>query len=237
MVSMAEEVKWSNQSEASIIQTGGNTNLETYNLKTDVSRKKGKRIYSAGGHYTLGVSKTEDDNGDEIRTETARNWDARLKYEQELSIKGNGYAGVQYEGDTFSGFEQRDNYDIGGKYKMHEGDDFNTFFELGYRYTIERTTTRNEDDEDEFHDHKGRVFWELNHKVREGLSYRFWTEYIYNFTRTEDYLINFEPSMAFTLTSIFSIKLAYKGMYDNDPAIDGNKYLDWTYTTSLIAVF
>ena len=237
-ISIAQESKWANESEISIIQTGGNTNLETYNFNSDISLKKAKRTYSAGGHYTLGTSKTTDSTtGTETKIETARNWDGHAKYQQVLSKKVSGFFAIQYEGDEFSGYKQRENYDVGAKYNLHEADDYNSFFEFGYRYTTERTTTRNTDNEDVFNDNKGRLYYEVNHKVKSGLSYKFWTEYIKNFTRSEDYLINFEPSMAFTLSEVFSVKIAYKGMYDNEPAVEGNKYLDWTYTTSLIAVF
>jgi len=238
-IAMAQDKKWSNESELSIVQAGGNTSLETYNLKTESSLKKTKRVYSLGGHYTLGNGEVVDqtDSTKKVKEETARNWDAHARYEQILSETFDGFFGVMYEGNEFSGFKQRENYDLGGKYKLHTGDDFNSFFELGFRYTTERALVRDVNNEDTFNDYKGRLYYELNHAVHSGLSYKFWTEYVKNFTRSEDYLINFEPSMAFTINSSFSLKLAYKGMYDNQPATVGNKYLDWAYTTSLLAKF
>jgi putative salt-induced outer membrane protein len=238
-MALAQDSKWSNESELSLIQTGGNTSLETYNLKTESSLKVDKSVYSFGGHYTLGSSEVEDSN-DPTKTErkeTARNWDIHGKYERVLSQKVNGFFAVMYEGNEFSGYKQRENFDFGGKYKTHETENFNSFFELGLRYTIESSLERDEDNEDVFKDTKGRTYYELNHKLNSGLSYKFWAEYISNFTRDENYLINFEPSVAFTLSDKFSLKLSYKGMYDNNPSTEGNEYLDWTYTTSLLAKF
>jgi bisphosphoglycerate-independent phosphoglycerate mutase (AlkP superfamily) len=236
---IAQDSTWSNESELSVVQTGGNTSLETYNLKTQISLKSDKRIYSAGGHYTLGAGEVEDQNDStqKIKQETARNWDAHVKYEQVLSRKINGLFAVMYEGDEFSGYKQRENYDLGAKYKIHQEDEFTSFVELGLRLTTERTLVRNTDDKDVFNDNKGRVFYEFKKDSKTGLSYKFWTEYIKNFTRSDDYLINFEPSIAFTLSNTFSIKMAYKGMYDNEPAADGNEYMDWQYTTALLAKF
>ena len=236
--------EWSNESELSLLQTGGNTELETYNLKTQSTLKQEKRSYSLGGHYTLGSSEVEDpdDSTKTVRETTARNWDVNGKYEQVLSKKTNAFVAVKYEGDEFAGISQRENYDLGAKYKFTEKKEYNSFFELGYRFTVERTLERNEDDEDRFEDNKGRAYYELNRIVRAGFSYKFWVEYIYNFTRTEDYLINFEPSIAFSLNETFSVKLAYKGMYDNDPAAAANgqdrlETFDWIYTTALLAKF
>jgi putative salt-induced outer membrane protein YdiY len=236
---IGQESKWSNESELSIVQTGGNTSLETYNLKTQSSLKRDKRIYSAGGHYTLGAGEVEDKNDStkKVKEETARNWDAHAKYEQVLSHKINGLFAIMFEGDEFSGYKQRENYDLGLKYKIDQGEQFSSFFELGFRFTTERTLNRDTDNEDVFNDNKGRLYYELKKDSKTGLSYKFGTEYIKNFTRSEDYLVNFEPSIAFTLTDTFSVKMAYKGMYDNEPAIEGNEYMDWQYTTALLAKF
>lgn len=239
LVVFAQDSNWSNESELSIVQTGGNTSLETYNVKSESSLKKDKRIYSAGGHYTLGAGEVEDQNDStkKVKEETARNWDAHFKYEQVLSKKVNGLFAIMYEGDEFSGYKQRENYDLGAKYKINQSDEFSSFVELSLRFTTERTLIRNTDDEDVFNDNKGRFFYEFKKDANTGLSYRLWAEYIKNFTRSDDYLVNFEPSVAFTLSNTFSIKMAYKGMYDNEPATEGNKYMDWQYTTSLLAKF
>lgn len=236
---LAQNSKWSTETELSTVQTGGNTELQTYNLNTESELKTEKRVYSFGGHYTLGTGQVEDPN-DSTKTvteETARNWDVHAKYEQVLSKKFNGFIKTMYEGNEFAGIKQRENADLGAKYKIHEMDDFQSSIGLGYRQTIEKTTVRNDDGDDVFNDQKGRFFYQLNHKIKEGLSYKFWTEYIYNFTRPEDYLINFEPSVSFAINNTFSFKTSYRGMYDNDPAVGVEDYLDWTYTNSIIAKF
>ncbi|MBA2405049.1 MAG: DUF481 domain-containing protein, partial [Bdellovibrionales bacterium] len=67
--------------------------------------------------------------------------------------------------------------------------------------------------------------------------YRLWAEYVPNFTNSDDYLVNYEASAMAIMTSMLSLKVAYKGLYDDDPAIEGNKNYDYTYTTSLVAKF
>jgi putative salt-induced outer membrane protein len=230
-----------NESELSLIQTGGNSSVETYNLKTESNLKKEKKSYSFGGHYTLGSSEQTDTNGDKEKIESARNWDFHTRYEQDMSEKFSGFFGLQYEGDEFSGYKQRENIDLGAKYIITKTDKVNSFTELGARYTIERKVLRDDDNEDVFNYTKARLYYEFARKSSESFSYKFWAEYIPNFTESKDYLISFEPSINYVLSNTFSLKTAYKGVYDNEPALDAaknrNEYLDYTFTTSIIAKF
>jgi len=230
-----------NETEISLLQSGGNSVVETYNSKTEFTLKKEKRVYSFGGHYTLSSSEKIDDSGEKETVESARNWDAHARYEQELSKHINGFSALQYQGDEFSGYKQRQNIDFGGKYIFKKTDQINSFIELGLRYTVEKTTKRDEDDEDEFNYSKGRLYYEFSNKVSNALFYKFWVEYIPNFSESEDYLLSAEPSLSFVLSETFSLKTGYKGIYDNQPALNDagekNKYLDYIFTTSLIAKF
>ena len=228
-----EKVK--NESELTFIQTGGNSNVESYNLKTATSILTQDYTFSLSGHYFLSTYEKEDENGSLQDIESARNWDIALKGERNLSKRFNAFSQVQFEGDKFSGYTQRDNYDIGGKYKIITTDKENLFVELGYRYTVERKAEPAEDEDSIKYDNKGRLYAEYDKKISEALSSKFWIEYLPNFTEEEDYIISFEPSLSVLLNNIFSLKMAYKGIYDNQPNIEGNKYLDFNYTTSLIA--
>ena len=236
-ISLAAQAEWKNQSELAVIKTGGNSELETYNLKTESTLEQGKRTYSFGGHYTLGTSVSEDEDGEEVKEESARNWDVHGKYTQELTKMTSGFIGIMYEGDEFAGYERRDNYDLGGKYKFVDTKKTKSFATLAYRYTKEKTIENEDGEQETFNDNKGVLYYELKRNVREGFDYKFWIEYVYNFTRTEDYLINLEPSLAFALNETFSVKLAYKYMYDNEPATEETEMVDYVYTTALLANF
>lgn len=240
-ICLSQESEFKNESEVSLIQTGGNSSVETYNAKTHFSLKKKKRSYSFGGHYTYGSTEQVNTNGEKENIISARNWDAHTRYEQELNKDLSGFTGLQFEGDEFSGYNQRENIDIGAKHIFLKTDKALFFAELGARYTVERKTTRDKDNEDVFNYSKGRLFLEYSKKTSETFSYKFWAEYLPNFTENDDYLINFEPSIAYILSSTFSLKTAYKGIYDNAPSIDDagerKEYLDFTFTTSIIAKF
>ncbi|MBT4789956.1 MAG: DUF481 domain-containing protein [Halobacteriovoraceae bacterium] len=232
------ESKFSNESEVSLIQTGGNSSVETYNAKTKSTWEADKSIYVLAGHYTLGTSENKVDNTNETeKVESARNWDAQFRYEQVLTNVLNGFLAVQYEGDEFSGFKQRENLDVGAKYFITKTEKTNSFTEFGARYTIEKKLVRDDDNKDILNYTKARLYYEIAHKKSSTLSYKFWIEYLPNFTESEDYLITYEPSIAYVLSDTFSLKTAYKAVYDNKPNVDGNDNTDYTFTTSVIAKF
>lgn len=213
-----------NESELAIIQTGGNSELQTTNAKTTNIWKMDRRQYRFGGHYIYGETK---------EAVSARNWDINGKFEQEVSPHVSYYLGEVLEGNRFTGIKTRYNSDAGLKYFFIKTDLKNYFAELGYRYAIEDRY----DPEPNTYDNKARLYNELNHKVSETVQYKFWLEYIPNFTEGSDYLVNGEASITTILNSIFSLKVAYLGMYDNLPAQDGFKNYDYTTTTSLVAKF
>jgi putative salt-induced outer membrane protein len=232
------QTKFNNETELALIQTGGNSSVETFNTKTASKWINEKRTYIFSGHYTLGSSESVDETtGDKEKVESAKNWDVLARYEQGLSQNVSSFLSLQVEGDTFSGYKQRDNLDLGAKYILSKTDSINSFAELGARYTIEKKTVRNEDDEDVLNYTKARLYYEIAIKSTEALSYKFWAEYIPNFTESDDYQITYEPSLSFSLSKTFSLKTAYKAVYDNQPNVDGYEYTDYTLTTSVLANF
>lgn len=223
-----------NQTELAIIQSGGNSNTETYNLKTATDYTKNKLTYKLGGHYTLGVSETVDDQGNKKKSETTRNWDFLNRADYSLTSNKSLYSQILIEGDKFSGFNQRDNYGFGALFKHIHTDKITFESELGYRYSVERLTSKNADGKDLTYTNKARVFLKYARTPKENIKMDFWVEYLRDFSDKDDYIINFSPSLSLTMTSMFALKLSYKGTYDNAPAVKGNEYLDYQYTTSLI---
>ncbi|HXH31804.1 MAG TPA: DUF481 domain-containing protein [Bacteriovoracaceae bacterium] len=216
--------QYTNESELSSIRTGGNSEVLTTNTKTLNTYLWNLNQLRMGGHYTYGEANTDV---------SARNWDINSRYERELSPRVSAVVGEVVEGNRFIGIKSRYNSDLGLKYYSLKTDLKNFFTELSYRYSVE----------DRFaplpnsYDNKGRFYNEYNHKYSETLQYRFWLEIIPNFTDSRDYLVNGEASLTTILTSMFSLKLAYLGMYDNRPAFEGFENYDFTTSTSLVAKF
>lgn len=172
--------KVKNESELSFIQIGGNSNVENYNVSTKTQLTEDKFIYTLGGSYFLSLYESTDEDGDTVDVESARNWIASLKLERDLNKRVNIFTQVLMEGDKFSGFTQRDNYDLGAKYKIIQTDKNQFFFELGYRYSVERLVEKNDDNESILYANKARLFIEYNKDRSKSLSYKTWIEYLAN---------------------------------------------------------
>lgn len=213
---------WSHESEASIIQVDGTSQSESYAAKQKTTYKDAPNVYSISGRYLQSKA-----NG----VESARAWDSFFRYERELSELWSVFAQYGAESDIYSGYVQRDSADLGGKYYVIKTDPEKLFAELGYRYMHTRTV-----DHESKYDSLGRLYVEWSKKASDTVSFKFWVEYLPNFTRNRAYLINGEPSVQVMLNSILSLKVAYLVKYQNEPP-DAAKHTDRTLTTSLVAKF
>jgi len=224
LASLNAFAQFKNETELGLLQSGGNSDIQTNNAKTASNYKWDMNTINFGGHYTYG------ETSDAV---TARNWDLTTSYERQVSDKLSLLLGEVIEGNRFIGIKSRYNSDIGVKYFYMKDDKRIFFTELGYRYSIE---DRYEPLENTY-DNKARLYNEFSHVFSETTQYKFWLEYVPNFTDGKDYLINGEASLTAILNSTFSLKVAYKGMYDNQPAFAGFKNYDFLTTTALVAKF
>jgi len=216
--------KLSNESEVSMVTTGGNSELKAYNSKTVNKLPLDQHLLAFGGHYTYGEA---------ARSLSARNWDFNTRDEYTLSKNIALTFGQVTEGNTFQGFKTRYNLDLGSKYYFLKNDQKNLSLEVSYRYSIEdRIQPANN-----LYAHKARVYTEWSHQVESYLTYGAWLEYIPNFSVGKDFLLNGETSITTILNSRFSLKVGYKGMYRGKPAVAGLKNYDFQTTTSLVAKF
>lgn len=211
-------------SEGSSIVTGGNTDLKTYLLKTENKWTRDKNVFSLNGLYTYGES-------DDVRS--AERWHIGLRYDRILNERLNVFLGELIEANRFAGFSRRFNTDAGVKIKFVKTEKTESFAEVGLRYTIEK---RRDESLADLKDTKGRAYYEIKRKFSDSMNGRFWIEFLPNFSNSDDYLINFEPSLSVAMNQNFSLKFAFLWNYDNEPA-PGNGKHDYAYTTGIIANF
>lgn len=224
LLSLNTKAQFTSEDTATINITGGNTDLKTYALQSLNTYEWSKHSAKLSGAYNYGES-------DKVRS--SENWNLGLRYSLLLSKKVSVYLGELLEADRFAGIKKRYNTDLGSKYTFIENDSMNLFCELGYRYTVEKSTNTSTKDKK---DSKGRAYLETSKNFKKDLIGKFWLEYLPNFSQTDDYLINLEPSITMALSSIFSMKSAYHWKYNNAPNTGIGKH-DYTYTLSLITKF
>lgn len=216
---------FSHESTLSLLNSGGNSDLQTYNFDTENIWRFRVHKINLSGHYTYGKSQG---------VESARNWSGGLRYDYFFTPQFSGLIGEQIEGDKFQGVDVRYNTDLGVSYLFFENKNSGLKGEVGYRYTYEKSIIE-EDGSENYQ--KGRTYLEYRYTFAPHLSARLWVEYLPNFSESSDYTIRFSPSLRVVLSSLFSLSLSYQGNYDNEPAVAGRKKYDYQYTTGLIAKF
>jgi putative salt-induced outer membrane protein len=223
VTSLPALAKLAHESELSVLNTGGNSELQAYNVLTKNKYDFTKNSILFGGHYTYGEANN---------SLSARNWDVNTKYEFGLTEKWSAILAETVEGNRFQDVKARYNSDVGAKYSAIKTDNQNWFFELAYRYTVEdRYIGENA------YQHKARTYTEWSKKQSETVQWKLWLEYLPNFSNGTDWMMIGEASMTAILTSTFSLKVAYKGLYDHLPADPSLKHYDYITTTSLVAKF
>lgn len=222
LLSATVMAEFKNESEVSMVVTGGNTEVEVYNAKTTNEYSFDKNTFTLGGHYMYGTT---------TKVLSSRNWDVNSKYDRLLSKRLGAFIGLVYEGDEFAGVDSRMNTDLGASYHYLKTDKLDGKVELGARHRREKSlagTTLNQ--------MQGRAYAVITKKKTEDVELKFWAEYLPNFTTASDWQLNFAPSFQYNLNSSLALKWSYVGKYDNLP-VPGNKKFDFQYTTSLIANF
>lgn len=214
---------YSNESQAAVVQTSGNSETQSYSLKQLSTYVHEKDTYKATGSYL----KTSTSG-----TETALKWDGGVRYERLLSEKWSAYIGQNVESDKFAGYMQKYNSDIGGKYQISKTDKWETLAELGYRYVHQNNVGGTNT-----HYNSIRSYLEALYKINATNSAKLWVEYLPNIDDSDDYQTNAEASLSSAINTIFSLKVAYLVKTDNKPNAVGLEKTDTTLTTALVAKF
>ena len=209
--------------EAGAVVVSGNTDSESYAGKAKADYTYNQNSYSLNGRYL--ETKSEG-------IQSAKNWEAGARYTRILTDWFSVFAGQKAESDEFAGYVQRDSSDIGLRYYLTKQDQRNWFVEAGYRYTKTIVITS-----ERTYENFGRAYTEYNQSLEKNLAFKYWLEYLPNFTVSKAYLVNTEASLNVMLTQIFSLKIAYLLQYQNQPAVDGAEYTDTTSTLTLVAKF
>lgn len=219
-----ENSSWNNESELSAVQVGGNTKSESYSVRQKTAYTFDFNKMVASGRYLQTKSGS---------TETAKAWDASLRYERELSNLWSVFIQQGAESDYYSGYIQRDNSDFGFKYYFIKNATDTFFSELGLRYIKTNYATNTEPTSST----NGRLYVEYGSQLNETTSAKLWAEYLPNFKDSDAWLLNYEPSLSVMLNKTFSLKLSYLVKVHNKTNSPEEKKEDTTFTTSLVAKF
>ena len=214
---------WGHESEASVVQVSGNTESDSYSVKQKTEYKFDLNKLASTARYLETKS-----NG----TETAKAWDASLRYERELATKWSAFAQQSVEHDRYAGFVQREKTELGGKYFFIKSDEETFFAEVGPGY--QKTLFIDERTEETG---TGVVYTEYSKKLSDSASAKLWAKYTHSFDNKKAWLLDVEPSLSVIMSKVFSLKISYLLKHHNELRTANEKRNDTTLTTSLVAKF
>jgi putative salt-induced outer membrane protein len=219
--SMAAE-GYKGSAEAGVTILSGNTESESYNLKSENKYTADDNILAIKGNYV----RTKLGSSDAIK------WDASVRYERVLAEYLNAFIQQKAEGNQEAGFTQKNHTDLGLKYFFIKEESKNLFSELGYRSTLVREDLQSSTS------NYARLYVEWNQAFEKQWSYKLWAEYVPNVDngKSDFYSTTYEGSISVTLSDMFSLKSALIEKRQNKVTAP-IKNEDRTFTTSLVANF
>lgn len=222
LISSSAYAEITNESELSLVNTSGNSNVENYIAKTKLSIPFNTNAVNLGGHYSYATAD---------KVINAREWDAYAGLDHKLSEKIALTFKETVEGNKFAGIKIRYNSDLGVKFNLFESDANKIDSGVAYRYTVEEDNTNNTE-------HFNKAFLNVGHSYEHSKTLKVASslEYVPNFTTSEDWQLKATTSLFNSINSIFSLKVSYEWIKDNLPN-NGSTPYDRKFTTGLIAKF
>ena len=211
------------EGEAGVVVSGGNANAQSYDFKDSSSYAFDGNTFKLKAHYL-------DSSASSV--ETARNWDLGLRYERLIIEKLSGYAAETLDGDTFAGYTQRYNSDVGGKYLIIKNKELSWSGEAGYELSIQNNNVGTSAT-----DHFIRLYTEVSYDWTPTFNTKYGFEALPSLTDSNLFRLNSTLGATAAISSIFSIKLSYDVKYNNAPPAGVVFKTDSVFTTALVAKF
>ncbi|MBE0557721.1 MAG: DUF481 domain-containing protein [Proteobacteria bacterium] len=228
VTAFAEEEKkvknWSDQAEFSLVDTGGNSKTTTMSLKNEMKYAFNPKL---NGLWKLGMFYGENDG-----ETNAESYLTELKVDYLFTERLYSYGNALWLKNTFSGLNPRYSLGAGAGYKFLSGPLHTLVCEAGLGYVIDYYT------DDSKHDYlNGRLFGKYTYAFTPKNSFSQSIEYLYDFSRSQNYNLISETALIAGLTDILSMKVSYTVRYANQPTPATLKNTDTILGVALVANF
>ena len=226
----APEPAWTGSLGLAWVATSGNTDTSSLGLDFKLDRKP-----EPWGFNFVAAGNRADNNG----TTTAENYLVSGRATRKLNERWEGFGGLAWSRDPFSGFDSQTVASAGATYIAVEGERNHLSFDGGLTYTWESRVPPAED-VDFFGGLLG-LNWELKIGEHSKLTERF--VYTPNFDNSSDWRIDSATALESSVNSWLALKLGFIVRYRHQPIekpdpTDPNvpEYYDSTDTTSTASV-
>lgn len=201
----AEEKKWKDEAELSLVDTGGNTDVLSLSAKNLLQYTFDENLMG-----TWELSALYGESGGVLNAERYST-EVRLDYLFTDQLYTAGIAG--WLKDEFAGIKAK--YYIGPAvgYRLFTGPRHVLLGEVGLNYVMENYIDSTDEQFIE-----GRAFVKYEYAFTEKNKFSQSLEYLYNFDDSEDYKVNSETALISSVSDYLSLKASYEIKHDNKPA-------------------
>jgi putative salt-induced outer membrane protein len=219
----APEPAWTGSLGLAWVATTGNTDTSSLGLDFKLDRKP-----EPWGFNFVAAGNRADNDGET----TAENYLVSGRGTRKLTDRWEGFGGLAWSRDPFSGFDSQTVASVGATYIAIDGERNQLSFDGGLAYTWENRVPPAED-VDYFGGLLG-LSWELKIGEHSKLTERF--VYFPNFDDGSDWRIDSATALESSINSWLALKLGFILRYRHQP-IDDAKSTDTTSTASVVFKF
>lgn len=228
-------------SAGAVINTG-NTSSWAANLGTKFSIIRGRHGFAAEWAFNYGQTNIPGDDPDEGFIDTARNSNARARYDFYITPMDALFLSVVHRWDTFAGLDTRLQLQGGYLRNFYRADKHRFWGEVGYDFTYDNfdpdplLDDMGMELDGEAFVHAGRVYLGYNNELNEHVRLFLGAEVLLNLQEIEDVRFNLDAALRSTIVGSLQVELKFKLLFDNVP-VEGRTPVDTTTTVNLVYSF
>jgi putative salt-induced outer membrane protein len=220
-VGYAEEKRWSDEAEISVVDTGGNTDVVSASVKNLFKYKFNDKLE---GSWKLGALYGESDG-----EKNAESYFTELRMDYLFTERCYSYAIGGWMQDEFAGIDSRYYIGPGTGYKFLTGPKHILVGEVGINYVKEEYIDKT--DEGYF---ECRAFSRYEYLFSEQSKFFQSIEFLYDFEDSENYNVNSETAVISALNDRLSLKASYVVKYCNQPVPETLEETDTILAITLV---
>lgn len=223
------------------VLNSGNTRAFQANLGGDFRMVRGSSAVGANTAFVYGRADLPDDDTAGY-ADTARNLNARLRYDFFLTTMDAVYAAGVYRWDTFAGLDTRLQGQVGYLRNFIMKEEAMRFWgEVGYDITYDNYTEEvllaqadaMQELEEETVVHSTRLFFGYDNHLNEFLTVLIGLEGLLNVESPEDFRLNWDNALRSKLNGNLQLELKFSLKFDSQPIV-GTKKTDTMTQVNLI---
>jgi putative salt-induced outer membrane protein YdiY len=248
---------------AGAVVSTGNTRSWTANAGTNFRLVRGRSAVGLEWAFNYGRANLPTDDPDAGYVDTARNSNAKLRYDFFLTPMDALFVAAAHRWDTFAGLDTRLQIQAGYLRNFLKEENHRAWGEIGYDMTYDNFDPEAVQNPDLAADpmcdpsifvsvrrengcfldstqvvHAARIYLGYENALNENVRFLTGVETLLNLQEIEDVRLNFDAALRSTIAGSLQVELKFKLLFDNVPAVraDGTDFekIDTITTVSLI---